>query len=135
LSFGTSLEPVSSSAASLAVTPVRYCAGSNRRTYSPSRQLSDAMWPNWTCRLGAPGPIFAAMTLGGAVIVTASGGSVDLGSVTVTVPVTVSAGEEDFPLHPSASPQRARTPAAIRHCPRFMRRILPRARNELVTAF
>jgi hypothetical protein len=73
--------------------------------------------------------------LGGAVIVTVPAGSVDAGPVTVTVSVTVSAGEDDLPVHPSASAKRARTPAAITACTRFMRRILSRARNEHVTAF
>src|SRR5439155_1516297 len=49
LSFGTSLDPVSSSAARVAVTPVSSQAGSNRSTNRRPLFLSDLMWPYSVC--------------------------------------------------------------------------------------
>jgi len=53
----------------------------------------------------------------------------------VTVTVLVVAAEDVLPLHPTARPARARSPAARSTSVRPMRRILSRVRNGPVTAF
>ena len=104
-------------------------------TGTSSLRFSDRICPNSTRRVGAPGPIFAASTVAGAETVTVSTGSVDEGSVTVTVSVV--ATEDVLPLHPTARPARARSPAARSASVRPMRRILvaraERAGNRFLT--